>query len=108
MQDFCEGWIRGDVELWKIGRGRIRKGMLIQRPTPHWNPLKSIEQDEAEQQKRVNALIYVLKYIINAAGFNLLNRIELKDRKTGREYRWWTLAFLYLARSCPIAAFTIF
>ena len=34
-------------------------------PTAH-AALKSIEQDEAEQQKRVNALIYVLKYIINA------------------------------------------
>ena len=55
-------------------------------PTAH-AALKSVERDEAEQQKRVNALIYVLKYIINAAGFNLLNRIELKDRKTGREYR---------------------
>ena len=26
-------------------------------------------------------------YIIDAAGFELLARIELKDRKSGREYR---------------------
>ena len=49
--------------------------------------LKAVGQEEAEQQKKVNALIGVLKYIINAAGFDLLTRIELKDRQTGREYR---------------------
>lgn len=42
---------------------------------------------EDEQQKRVNTLIFVLKYITRLAGFELLNRIEIKDRKTGREYR---------------------
>lgn len=49
--------------------------------------LKSIIQEENEQQRRVNSLISVLKYIINAAGFDLIRRIELKDRKTGKEYR---------------------
>lgn len=49
--------------------------------------LKPIIREETEQQKRVNALIHVLKYIIRAAGFELLNRIEIKDSKTGREYR---------------------
>lgn len=49
--------------------------------------LKPIIQEEAEQQKRVNNLIFVLKYIIRLAGFDLLNRIEIKDKKTGREYR---------------------
>ena len=49
--------------------------------------LKAVIQEENEQQKRVGTLVHVLKYIINAAGFDLLNRIELKDHKTGREYR---------------------
>lgn len=49
--------------------------------------LKPIIQEEVEQQKRLNTLIFVLKYIIKLAGFDLLNRIELKDHKTGREYR---------------------
>lgn len=52
-----------------------------------YDGLKTIIQEEAEQQKRVNNLIFVLKYIIRLAGFDLLNRIEIKDRKTGREYR---------------------
>ena len=48
---------------------------------------KNIIRDEDEQQKRVNTLIFVLKYITRLAGFELLNRIEIKDRKTGREYK---------------------
>ena len=48
---------------------------------------KNIIRDEDEQQKRVNILIFVLKYIIRLAGFELLNRIEIKDRKTGREHQ---------------------
>ena len=41
---------------------------------------KNIIRDEDEQQKRVNTLIFVLKYITRLAGFELLNRIEIKDR----------------------------
>lgn len=49
--------------------------------------LKSVSKEEAEQQRRVSALVGVLKYIINVAGFDLIARIELKDRRTGKEYR---------------------
>lgn len=49
--------------------------------------LKPVIREDEEQQKRLNNLIFVLKYIIRLAGFELLNRIELKDRKSGREYR---------------------
>lgn len=48
---------------------------------------RNIIREENEQQKRVTALIGVLKYIIDMAGFDLLGRIEIRDRKTGREYR---------------------
>lgn len=49
--------------------------------------LKPVIQEDEEREKRVNTLIFVLKYIIKLAGFELLNRIEIKDRKSGREYR---------------------
>lgn len=48
---------------------------------------KNIIRDEDEQQKRVNTLIFVLKFKPRQTGDVLLNRIEIKDRKTGREYR---------------------
>lgn len=52
-----------------------------------YEALKPIIKEDAERQKRVNTLIFVLKFIIDLADFELLNRIEIKDRKTGREYR---------------------
>lgn len=49
--------------------------------------MAKIIREENEQQRRVSDLIGVLKYIIDAAGFDLLERIEIRDRKTGREFR---------------------
>lgn len=49
--------------------------------------MSKILREEHERQKRVTALIGVLKHIIDEAGFDLLERIQLRDRKTGREYR---------------------
>lgn len=49
--------------------------------------LSKIIREEREQQQRVSDLIKVLKNIIKAAGFDLIGRIEIRDRKTGREYR---------------------
>lgn len=66
-------------KLWQNGEGYAD-------PTAY-EGLKPIIQEEAEQQKRVNNLIFVLKYIIRLAGFELLNRIEIRDKKTGRDYK---------------------
>ena len=49
--------------------------------------MKPVIQEDEERERRVNTLIFVLKYIIKLAGFDLLNRIEIKDKKSGREYR---------------------
>ena len=55
-------------------------------PTAYHGTKNIIREDE-EQQRRLNNLIFVLKYIIRLAGFELLNRIELKDKRNGREFR---------------------
>lgn len=47
---------------------------------------EAIRNVSAEEQ-RVGLLIRTLKYIIDVAGFDLLNRIELRDRYTGRDHR---------------------
>lgn len=49
--------------------------------------MSNILREENEQQRRVSSLIKELKSIIDDAGFDLLARIEIRDRKTGREYR---------------------
>lgn len=40
-----------------------------------------------KQQTNVPNLIKVLKYIIKGAGFELTERVLVKDTKTGRVYR---------------------
>ena len=49
--------------------------------------MSKIIREENERQRRVTALVGVLRYIIDAAGFDLQERIVLRDKKTGREYR---------------------
>ena len=49
--------------------------------------LKPIIREEAHQQKRVSELVQVLKYIIDKAGFVMVNRVALKDKESGKEYR---------------------
>lgn len=49
--------------------------------------ITKVMREESEQQRRINALIGSLKSLIDLAGYDLLNRIEVRDRKTGREYR---------------------
>lgn len=55
-------------------------------PTAH-TAIRNIIQEENEQQRRVSELVGVLKYIIDKAGYDLLARIEIRDRRTGKEYR---------------------
>lgn len=49
--------------------------------------MSNILREENEQQRRVASLIKELKRIIDEEGFDLIARIEIRDRKTGREYR---------------------
>ena len=48
--------------------------------------LKSIVNDE-KTEKKAAYVVSILKFIIRESGFELLNRIELKDKKTGRTFR---------------------
>ncbi len=41
----------------------------------------------SEEEERANELVRILKNTIRLTGFELLNRIELRDRKSGRTYR---------------------
>lgn len=41
----------------------------------------------SEEEERLSELMKVLKYIIRLAGFELINRIEFRDRRSGRTYR---------------------
>lgn len=46
-----------------------------------------VSREESDADKRAYDLIKVLKYIIHVAGFELTERVQLKDKETGREYK---------------------
>lgn len=46
-----------------------------------------VMQEEQERLRRVTAVVGILKSAADLAGFDLVNRVVLRDRKTGREYR---------------------
>ena len=52
-----------------------------------YEALYRIRQEELEQNRRVAELIKVLRYIIDKSGFELAARIELREKKSGREFR---------------------
>ena len=47
----------------------------------------SVEKTILEDEQRKDELIWVIKKIIRWSGFELMNRIELRDRKSGRFFR---------------------
>ena len=55
-------------------------------PTAH-DALEPVQREQLEADQRLARLIKTLKNTIDLAGYDLLNRIELRDRATGRIYR---------------------
>ena len=49
--------------------------------------LRPVIEEENALERRVNQLIKTLKYITGLAGFELISRIEIKDKQTGRVFR---------------------
>lgn len=52
-----------------------------------YEAMTNVTQEEIALENKANFLIKVLKFIIRESGFELLNRIEIKDSKTGRYFR---------------------
>ena len=52
-----------------------------------YKALKHVEAETGPLDNKVSFLIKVIKFIINESGFELVNRIELKDKNTGRYFR---------------------
>ncbi|MFI3236798.1 MAG: hypothetical protein R3Y47_02070 [Lachnospiraceae bacterium] len=52
-----------------------------------YNGLKGTIREEQVADKKAYDLMKVLKYVIRAAGFELVERIQVKDVKSGRVYK---------------------
>lgn len=48
---------------------------------------KNIIREKTETERRASELIKVLKFIIRLSGFELMERIKIKDIKTGGEFK---------------------
>lgn len=55
-------------------------------PTAYYGT-KDVIKEDVELERKTGELIKVLKFIIRSAGFELIERIAIKDTKTGREFR---------------------
>ncbi|MDL2301314.1 hypothetical protein LJC58_03060 [Lachnospiraceae bacterium OttesenSCG-928-D06] len=47
----------------------------------------AVYKEEHEADKRAYDLVKVLKFIIRTSGFELAERIQLKDKESGKVYR---------------------
>lgn len=68
---------------------RVRTGKNIEGyadPTASM-ALSEVSREEHETDKRAYDLVKVLKFIIRTAGFELVERVHLKDTKSGRVYK---------------------
>ena len=52
-----------------------------------YHAIGNVIKEEKELDKRVHNLISVLKFIIDWAGFELIGRIEIRHKKSGREFK---------------------
>jgi len=52
-----------------------------------YEAISNIIKEEKELDKKVHNLISVLRSIIDWAGFELISRIEIRDKKTRKEFR---------------------
>ncbi len=52
-----------------------------------YEAISNVIKEEKELDKKVHNLISVLKLIIDWAGFELIDRIEIRDKKTKKEFR---------------------
>jgi len=55
-------------------------------PTAYYGT-KDVIKIENEADRRANELIHVLKFIIRNSGFELIERVQIKDKRSGREYK---------------------
>lgn len=52
-----------------------------------YEAIQNVTQAEEEEKRRVTRTIYIIKAVVELAGFKLVNRLELEDIKTGNIFK---------------------
>ena len=55
-------------------------------PTPY-HAIKSLEKEESEINKQIHNLMHIIKAITDLTDFEIVGRIELKHKKSGKIYK---------------------
>lgn len=48
---------------------------------------KTVIQEEDERARRITAVIGIFRAVADLAGLDIINRVEFRDRRSGRTYR---------------------
>jgi len=49
--------------------------------------LKPIIQEDKELERKVHNVVNTVKFIVDWAGFEMIGRIQIRDKKSGKEFR---------------------
>lgn len=52
-----------------------------------YKAMNNIMLEELEEQRKISEFIHIIKFIADKCGYTIQNRIVLKDKKTGKEYK---------------------
>lgn len=52
-----------------------------------YSAINQVSKEEAELNQRAHVLVTTLKNIISWAGFETISRIEIRDKKTRKEFK---------------------
>ena len=71
-----------------MGMNKNGEGSLDPTPGAAWSNIRREErQQEAERLSAISSLIPVMKQTAELVGFEVIGRIALRDKETGKEYR---------------------
>lgn len=70
-----------------MGEVKLGKNQDGYKDPTAFQAIKQVIKEEETEEKQLATLVFILKYIINMAGFEPISRIELRSKKSGRVYR---------------------
>ena len=52
-----------------------------------YDALKVLSEQQDKDRQRISAAVHTVRCVLDLAGFQLVGRIEIQDKRTGRVYR---------------------
>lgn len=52
-----------------------------------YEAIKHVSKEQHDLEKKVHNVITTIKNIMDLAGFEIIGRIQIKDKRTGKEFR---------------------